>query len=122
MGLKIKYFQNNDFEAYNDRFKTLNYHPYEINHSTYIHVASFEFPGAIGFEKCLWDLVYLFGTEDWYNNSEISLQVEKPLRWINKTDVFTLEGFGSYIFGTEDNKDMMGSIFPFKFFKDTNFE
>ncbi len=122
MGLKIKYFQNNDFEAYTDRFKTLSYHPYEINHSSYIHVASFEFPGAIGAEKCLWDLVYLFGTEDWYENPKIELHVEKPLRWINQTDVITLEGFGSSIFGTEDNKDMMGSIFPFKYFKDANFE
>jgi hypothetical protein len=122
MGLKIKYFQNNDFEAYVDRFKTLNYHTYEIDSSSYVHVASYEFPGPIGAEKCLWDLVYLFGTEDWYDNSDIVMHVEKPLRWINKTDVFTLEEFGSYIFGTEDNKDMMGSIFPFKFFKDSNFE
>jgi len=122
MGLKIKYFQNNDFEAYNDKFKTFNYHTYKIDSSSYVHVASYEFPGPIGAEKFLWDLVYLFGTEDWYNNSDIVMHVDKPLRWINKTDVFTLEGFGSYIFGTEDNKDMMGSIFPFKIFKDSNFE
>jgi hypothetical protein len=55
-------------------------------------------------------------------NPKIELHVEKPVRWINQTDVITLEGFGSYIFGTEDNKDMMGSIFPFKYFKDANFE
>ncbi len=122
VGLKVKYFQNKDFESYNKRFESLKYHPYEIDASTYIHVASFEFKHAVGAQQCLWDLIYLFGAEAWYENREIIVHEQTPLRYVNRTDVFTLNGFGSYIFGTEENLDERGSIFPFKHFRDPGFE
>jgi len=77
---------------------------------------------AVGAQQCLWELIYLFGTESWYENSEIIVHVAKPLRYVNRTDIFTLEGFGSYIFGTEENLDERGSIYPFKYFNDPGFE
>ena len=122
VGLKVKYFQNKQFEAYNQRFESLKYHPYDIDSSTYIHAATFEFKRAVEAQQCLWELIYLFGTESWYENSEIIVHVEKPLRHVNRTDVFTLEGFGSYIFATEENLDERGSIYPFKYFQDPGFE
>jgi len=122
VGLKVKYFQNKKFEAYNQRFESLKYHPYDIDSSTYIHAATYEFKKAVGAQQCLWELIYLFGTDSWYENSEIIVHVEKPLRHVNRTDVFTLEGFGSYIFATEENLDERGSIYPFKYFQDPGFE
>jgi hypothetical protein len=53
---------------------------------------------------------------------EIIVLLENPLRHVNLTDVFTLEGFGSYIFATEENLDERGSIYPFKYFQDPGFE
>jgi hypothetical protein len=122
VGLKVKYFQNNQFEAYNQRFESLKYHPYDIDSSTYIHAATYEFKKAVRAQQCLWELIYLFGTDSWYENSEIIVHVEKPLRHVNRTDVFTLEGFGSYIFATEENLDERGSIYPFKYFQDPGFK
>lgn len=122
VGLIVKYFQNKEFESYCQEFEKLKYHPYQIEPSTYIHVATYEFNKAVGAQQCLWDLVYLFGTENWYENSDIHLHVESPLRYVNRTDVFSLVGLGSYIFGTEENLDERGSIFPFKYFRDLSFE
>jgi hypothetical protein len=122
MGLKVKYFQCQDWEAYDAEFKIQKYHEYPVNRDNYIHVADFEFETAIGAEQCLWELVYLFGTEDWYTNPKVKVHSMPPLRHIQKTDVFTLVSFGQYSFGIKRNEDMMGMAFPFDYFQDSSFD
>ena len=122
MGLKIKYYQCKDWEEYDKAFQISKYPEYIVKRENYDFVAEFEFDGAVGFEDSLWQLVYMFGTEDWYTNPKIKLQANPPLRYIQKSDVFTFESYGQYSFGLKKNQDSMGMSFPFDYFQDSSFD
>lgn len=123
MGLQVKYFQHKDWLEYDAIWKENKWSPYTPKIESYILAGIYEFNEDVNSEQCMWDLcTKVFNVNEWHLNPGIRAINFSLCRHVQKSDVFTLVGYSSYIFGTEMSYDSLGSIYPFKAFHDPDFE